>query len=92
MGKKHRKHDMTEKTEKQPAGDPAIEPEPVILNPKAVVTTEKNVYAARVFSGQSPDLPLGERVARVKAALRNQGYTDLDEIQLPTNQDYKRYL
>lgn len=33
-------------------------------------------YALRIWNGQSPDLPISERVARINAALLAQGYPD----------------
>lgn len=33
-------------------------------------------YAMRIWNGQSPDLPISERVARINAALLAQGYAD----------------
>ena len=40
------------------------------------------VYALRVWSGQSPDLPRAERMARVMAALKGQGLPT-DGVVLP---------
>ena len=33
-------------------------------------------YAMRIWNGQSPDLPVSDRVARINAALLAQGYLD----------------
>ena len=35
-----------------------------------------NEYAMRIWNGQSPDLPVSDRVARINAALLAQGYPD----------------
>jgi hypothetical protein len=41
--------------------------------PPAVLETDRaTAYAVRVYSGQSADLPPGERIARVIAALEGQ--------------------
>lgn len=44
--------------------------------------TQMNEYAARVWAGQSVDLPKSERIHRVKEALKGQGYTDNDLQEL----------
>lgn len=45
--------------------------------------------ANRIYAGQSPDLPIHERVARIVAALKARGF-DLD-IQLP-HVDAERFI
>ena len=52
-----------------------------------------NALALRIWNGQSVSLSLRERVQRIKAALIEHGHGDkLSELQLPTNEDIKRYL
>lgn len=45
--------------------------------------------ALRIWQGQSPDLPLIERVARVKNGLAARGW-DMDGVELPA-EDWQRY-
>lgn len=42
------------------------------------VIDKMNEYAARVWDGQSVDLPKHERLRRVTEALKGQGYIDVD--------------
>lgn len=51
-----------------------------------------NKRAAAIWAGQSPSLSLLERVGRIKMALKSFGFTDFDNLVIPTNQDYKKYL
>ena len=37
-----------------------------------------NAYALRIWSGQSPDVPLAERKRRIVSGLEKQGYTDAE--------------
>lgn len=53
---------------------------------------EMSAIALRIWEGQSPDLPLRERVTRIKTGLARQGFTKLSGLTLPTKEDYKRYL
>ena len=41
-----------------------------------IETDAGNEYAMRIWDGQSPDLPVSDRVARINAALLAQGYPD----------------
>lgn len=52
--------------------------------------SEVNVLALRIWEGQSPDLPLIERVGRIKNALLAKGF-DLDGLSLP-DPDFRKYL
>lgn len=49
-----------------------------------------NNLALRIWEGQSPDLPLIERVTRIKNALLAKGY-ELDGLNLP-HKDFRKYL
>lgn len=49
-----------------------------------------NAYALRVWNGQSPDLPVRERHARIIAALRGQGFSG--EVDLPSAPDPERKI
>lgn len=49
-----------------------------------------NELALRIWDGQSPDLPLIERVHRIKNALIAKGF-ELDGLTLP-DKDFKKYL
>ncbi len=52
-----------------------------------------NAYALRVWENQSVSLSLRERVQRIKSALIEQGFEDkLDTLELPTKEDFKRFL
>lgn len=52
-----------------------------------------NAHALRVWEGQSVSLSLRERVQRIKAALIEQGFeNELDALELPTKDEFKRYL
>lgn len=43
-----------------------------------------NAYALRIWNGQSPDLPMHDRVGRVKDGLTAQGWGDiLEHLSLP---------
>lgn len=45
---------------------------------------DMNVYALRIWEGQSVDMPTQERIDRVKAGLTAQGWGDiLDNLSLP---------
>jgi hypothetical protein len=56
---------------------------------KAAVA-DMNALALRIWDGQSPDLPLIERVHRIKNALIAKGF-ELDGLTLP-DKDFKKYL
>jgi hypothetical protein len=56
---------------------------------KAAVA-DMNALALRIWDGQSIDLPLIERVKRIKSALLDKGY-DLDGLSLP-DPGFKKYL
>lgn len=55
-------------------------------NPKP--DSPAQVYALRIWSGQSPDLPRAERIARVAAGLAGQGMS-MDGVTLPVTHDSK---
>ena len=45
---------------------------------------DMNAYAARIFEGQSPDMPMTWRVERVKVGLIDKGWeAELPELILP---------
>lgn len=51
-----------------------------------------NDMALKIWQGQSPDLPMIERVGRIKNALEYHGYAEhLGKLDLP-GQEWKRYL
>ena len=51
-----------------------------------------NEYADRVLQAQAMELGIAERVGRVRAALRSQGYPDLSGLELNLPAEYKRFL
>ena len=51
-----------------------------------------NEYADRVLQAQAMELGIAERVGRVRAALRSQGYPDLSGLELNLPIEYKRFL
>ncbi len=55
-------------------------------NPKP--DSPEQVYALRIWSGQSPDLPRAERIARVAAGLEGQKM-NMDGVVLPVTHDSK---
>lgn len=57
--------------------------------PKATIDSAAQAYAMRVWLGQSPDVAVIDRVARVVAALRGQGLSIAVELPHP---DAGRYL
>lgn len=56
---------------------------PVSPTVEELAAVKMNAYAAKVWNGQSPDLPKGERIYRVMNALKDQGFTDTDKLELP---------
>lgn len=52
---------------------------------------DAQAYAARIWAGQSPDLPLRERVDRIKRALTELGVTSFRKLSLP-NKEAEKYL
>jgi hypothetical protein len=48
----------------------------------------EQVYALRIWSGQSPDLPRAERIARVTAGMAGQGMS-MEGVVLPATHDSK---
>ena len=51
-----------------------------------------NDHAAKIWEGQSSSLSLIERVARIRAALKDKGFNRFDALKLPTKEDFRRYL
>lgn len=51
-----------------------------------------NNHAKAIWSGQSSSLSLIDRVARIRAALKEKGFTDFDNLVIPTSEDYRKYL
>ena len=47
--------------------------------------------AKAIWEGQSPGLSMVERVGRIKAALKDKGFTDFDNLTMPVS-GAKRYL
>lgn len=56
--------------------------EPVHTDLSVEITEKMNAHALRVWQGQSPDLPLRDRVFRIVHALTEQGYS-LEGLKLP---------
>lgn len=50
--------------------------QPKVAAVELPVSDAGNEYAMRIWNGQSPDLPVSDRVARINAALQAQGYPD----------------
>ena len=78
-----------------PRGRPKKAQEPVQesvqIAEKAPDSVEKmNVYALRIWEGQSISLPLVDRVNRVKNGLLKQGF-NLDGLSLPVK-GFEKYL
>jgi len=48
--------------------------------------------AIAIFEGQSPSLDIVSRVGRIRASLKDMGFTDFDKIELPSDEDYRRYF
>ncbi len=58
-----------------------------------------NDMAARIWEGQSISLPIIERVGRIKAALKDKGFTEFDHLVLPDDKwsrnngnGYKKFI
>ncbi|MGD9381208.1 MAG: hypothetical protein PVI03_02075 [Candidatus Thorarchaeota archaeon] len=48
--------------------------------------------ASKIFAGQSPHLGMAERIGRIRAALKERGFTRWDELEITGAVDYQRYL
>lgn len=53
--------------------------------------TPMNALALRIWEGQSPDLPLNERVKRIVAALNAQGFDEIESLELPV-EGFGKYI
>jgi hypothetical protein len=51
-----------------------------------------NDLAARIFEGQSPDLPLNERVRRIRNAIIERGWESLLPLLIIPAKGFERYL
>lgn len=58
---------------------PVVEPEP-IPEPVAVADDRAQLYAMRIWEGQSPDMPRPERVMRVTCGVEAQGMSMLGVV------------
>lgn len=74
-------------------------PEPEPPKPEALFSPDDLEWmqerAVTIWKGQSPDLPIVTRVARIRASLKEKGFKQdlLDQIQLPLPRDkYERFL
>ncbi|MFA7256057.1 MAG: hypothetical protein WC047_00580 [Kiritimatiellales bacterium] len=65
-----------------------VEPESTIPDG----TDDMNDLAARIFEGQSPDLPLNERVRRIKNAVIERGWGGLLPLLIIPAKGFERYL
>jgi len=59
---------------------------------KNIEQTHMNDLAARIFEGQSPDLPLNERVRRIKNAVIERGWESLLPLLIIPAKGFERYL
>ena len=76
---------------KKPGPKPKQKPEPA-LPPIDKSVSQMNDLANRIWEGQSPSLPLNERVRRIKNSLIERGFTEeLSQLILP-GKEYKRFL
>lgn len=64
-------------------------PKPKLLEKPVVVNSEAQDLAMRIWDGQSPDVPVIERVSRIANALKARGFSL--EIELP-HSEAARYL
>ena len=53
--------------------------------------TPMNALALRIWDGQSPDLPLNERVKRIVAALNERGFDEIESLELPV-EGFGKYI
>lgn len=88
---------MTKKATKKAAkkDEVALNPEQPFQHPGTV--DDMNLLANRIYEGQSIDLGLGDRISRIRAALKDKGYStsDIENVELPehnSGEDYKKYL
>ena len=73
-------------------GDPASKPKPESVEELIeTAVAQMNDLANRIWEGQSPSLPLNERVRRIKNSLKEKGFTAIDQLVLP-GKEYKRFL
>ena len=70
--------------------DKMNQPEPEVNKFKTVEWA--NAHAAKMWEGQSEAVSTLERVGRIRLALKAKGFERFDELVIPTNKDYKRYL
>ena len=56
-----------------------------------VELSQMNDLALRIWDGQSPDLPLNERVKRIAAALNAQGFDEIVSLELPV-EGFGKYI
>lgn len=48
--------------------------------------------ASKIYAGQSPHLDIALRIGRIRAALKERGFTRWDELVIDGAHDYQRYL
>jgi len=51
-----------------------------------------NERAAKIWEGQSVSLSLVERIGRIRMALKAKGFRDFDNLVIPTDEEYQKYL
>ena len=73
---------------KKPGPKPKPKPVEELIDAAVV---QMNDLANRIWEGQSPSLPLNERVRRIKNSLKEKGFTAIDQLVLP-GKEYKRFL
>ncbi len=48
--------------------------------------------ASKIYAGQSPHLDEALRIGRIRASLKERGYTRWDDLVIDGASDYQRYL
>jgi hypothetical protein len=55
--------------------------------------SKMNERALAIWNGQSPNLSMIERVGRIRAAIKDRGWIEhIESLELPTKENFKRYL
>jgi len=74
--------------------DAGLEDQTVVFvdESKNIEQAHMNDLAARIFDGQSPDLPLNERVRRIKNAVIERGWESLLPLLIIPAKGFERYL
>ena len=77
--------------------EPVSQPAEPIRNTAEAVDKYQTVEwaserASKIFAGQSPHLPMVERIGRIRIALKERGFTRWNDLVITGAVDYQKYL